>query len=374
MSSKTSGNLYSLNGCKVTNTAICLLVLCALAVFSFHAYPHVESPSIDKINHYEEPHAVETHTDSTPHEQPLAPQPWQGWSSISKLFVFGDSLSAASFDPHAEQPSPENPFGNPVFPKGRAIGDVCPDFLTLVHNQSAIQTYNHAAGGATVDNAVFRSVYGAPSFREQLFSAFRPVYASDETPRELHWDSSTTMFMIRFGMNDVTIDYLNEDMHVIVKQSIEMYVELVEELYHLGARNFVFLNLGPVESNFGIHGGNPDNVRTLADNILKFNEQLVEVKQNLTHTHRDVTAFLFDVHKFLPWLEEDTTRMDASRDVKNTTDVCLEYAWGLAPPTSDSGKHPFEQYSPACGVPASEYFWVSATFQPSASTSFLSSC
>lgn len=292
-----------------------------------------------------------------------APQ-WYGWSSISHLFVFGDSLSAASFDFKGLQPTRDNPFGNPSFPRGRPNGGVTPDFLTMNYNDSFIQTYNLAYGGATVDNDVFHSVYGAPSFRQQLENMFKPTYTLPDTPNELRWDPDTTLFMIRFGINDVTIDYLRDDMHLVVSEPITSYFYLAQDLYHLGARNFLFLNLGPVDRNFGRNGGNVENVQRLTDNIAEFNKGIAEVKQNLTQMYSDLTAFIFDVHTFLPWLAEDPMRLEASQGLRNTSDICLEYAWGLAGPTPASSKFSFEQSSVGCGVPLEQYFWVSTKFIP----------
>lgn len=41
---------------------------------------------------------------------------WPGWPGVQNMIVFGDSYTTTTFNISKEQPSRENPFGNPAFP------------------------------------------------------------------------------------------------------------------------------------------------------------------------------------------------------------------------------------------------------------------
>lgn len=191
---------------------------------------------------------------------------------------------------------------------------------------------------------------------------FAPNYGSPDTPPDLRWDPSKTLFMMHFGINDVTIDYLRDDLHLVLSGPIAAYDTLLTRLYTYGARNFLILNVGPVDKNFALKTGETEKTKRLKGNIAQWNEQLQQLRTNLTNTHHDVTAFIFDMNQFLPWLAKNPTNFEATKDLKNTTDVCVEYAFGLGVPPKDSGLPSFEQKHPVCGVPLTQYFWVSTVF------------
>ena len=73
--------------------------------------------------------------------------------------------------------------------------------MTTTYNQSFIETYNFAWGGATIDEAVVGSVFGpsVQSFKDQVNRLFQPKYINNPT---VPWTGSNSLFVVFFGIND----------------------------------------------------------------------------------------------------------------------------------------------------------------------------
>ena len=108
------------------------------------------------------------------------------------IIASGDSYTATDFDPNKEQPSLSNPFGNPSLPKSSSISQKWIQYLTMTYNSSAIQTYNMASYGATVDGFV-------RFYHEQ----YMPHYGIVNHTSATGWNSSNTLFATFYGINDV---------------------------------------------------------------------------------------------------------------------------------------------------------------------------
>lgn len=248
---------------------------------------------------------------------------WSGWDTVDKLFVFGDSWSDTHFDPYGAQPSAENPFGNPTFPEGRSDGPLWLDFLTQTYNKSLVRTHVLARGGAVVDHDVVRGLWSRESlsFREQLDHIFRPVYASTSVPEQLKWDPQTTLFAVQFGVNDLSV-CLQTSTRLPVQQIISSYGNIVESLYGVGARNFLFVNVPLL--NLAIK----DLAGTLRADTYAYNEHLVFFKHELTSKHQDITAFLFDTYGFYDWLLQRHRDLPQTVGLRNLSDTCDAYSFG----------------------------------------------
>ncbi|KAI4119894.1 MAG: hypothetical protein LQ345_000152 [Seirophora villosa] len=149
---------------------------------------------------------------------------WPGWQGIDYLFTFGDSFTSTSFNINGPQPSPENPLGNPPYPGATsANGPNYVDFLTTTYNRSFIRTFNLGYGGATINPSLVGSPYGliVQSFRQQVQEEFLPTYATNSG---VEWSGSNSLFTVFFGIND---------------------------LYAAGARNFLFMNVPPIDRSPG---------------------------------------------------------------------------------------------------------------------------
>ncbi|KAL8812819.1 MAG: hypothetical protein Q9200_000748 [Gallowayella weberi] len=176
---------------------------------------------------------------------------WPGWPNIKYLFTFGDSYTSTSFNIHGPQPNPNNPLGNPPYPGATSSdGPNFVDFLALSYNQSYIQAFNLAYGGATIDPSLVGSPYGiiVQSFRQQVEEGFLPNYATNSG---VEWTRSNSLFTVFFGINDVILSYTqrNSTLNFLLIKSYERYVH---RLYDAGARNFLFLNVPPIDRSPGV--------------------------------------------------------------------------------------------------------------------------
>ncbi|KAL8893108.1 MAG: hypothetical protein Q9215_000113 [Flavoplaca cf. flavocitrina] len=136
---------------------------------------------------------------------------WPGWQNVQYMFTFtsGDSYTSTAFNIRGPQPSRENPLGNPPYPGATsANGPNYVDFLTTTYNQSFIRTFNFGYGGATIDPSLIASPYGSivQSFQQQVREEFVPTYATNSG------------------------------------------------LYTAGARNFLFMNVPPIDRSPGTLG------------------------------------------------------------------------------------------------------------------------
>ncbi|KAI4285791.1 MAG: hypothetical protein L6R38_000344 [Xanthoria sp. 2 TBL-2021] len=169
---------------------------------------------------------------------------WSGWQNIQYLFTFGDSYTSTSFNIRGPQPNPQNPLGNPAYPGATsANGPNYVDFLTTTYNQSFIRTFNLGYGGATIDPSLLGSPYGliVQSFRQQVQEEFLPTYATNSG---VEWSGSNSLFtdvILSYGQRNSTLNFL----------LIKSYENLVHQLYAAGARNFLFLNVPPIDRSPG---------------------------------------------------------------------------------------------------------------------------
>ncbi len=104
----------------------------------------------------------------------------------------GDSYTSIDFNPKKEQPSLSNPFGNPSLPKSSSIHQKWIHYLTMNYNSSAIQSYNMASYGATMDG-----------FVRFYHEHFMPNYGINNHAGAAGWNATNSLFATFFGINDV---------------------------------------------------------------------------------------------------------------------------------------------------------------------------
>ena len=112
----------------------------------------------------------------------------------------GDSWSDINFDLAGPYPSPESPFGNPIYPKLNAsYGALWPVYLTQRYNNSLIQTYGLAKDCSVVDNAIDPTRLDLITQVQQFFV---PLWGRRNSSS---WQPGNTLFVILIGVNDVNI-------------------------------------------------------------------------------------------------------------------------------------------------------------------------
>jgi len=264
-------------------------------------------------------------------------------------YTSGDSYSTTGFNGTTGlEPSMSNPLGNPSYPGYTSSnGPNWVDYLTTVFNESLLETYNFAYGGATLDSDLVQPYLpSVRSVKQQVQDEFLPTYGSSPfTP----WMSNNTLFAFFVGINDVGNSYCQPNESDIQTRIFQEYARLVDSVYAAGGRKFLFLNVPPIQfaPQTSIHGAIVQKQEQRA--IIDWNSRLAELAVGMVNDYPDVTTLTFDTYALFSTVLRDPTFFPQTAQYKNTTGYCAEYMNGT----------PTETYlDPTCGIPVNEYFWL----------------
>ncbi|GME38935.1 GDSL esterase/lipase [Neofusicoccum parvum] len=273
---------------------------------------------------------------------------WPGFAGLQNWFSFGDSYTQTGFDVNGTQPSADNAFGNPTYPGWTSSnGPNWVGYLTYQYNASLLKTYNLAYGGATVDSALVKPyVDTVISLKQQVEDEFVPKYGGASKT----WESDSTLFSVWIGINDVGNSYWSQNATLIDAIFTE-YSGLVDQLYTSGARNFLFLNVPPVERSPLTTGQGNDSVNLERTAIADFNTRISNLASSLEEKHADTSVFTFDTYTLFNQILDDPTSHEQTASLKNTTAYCTDY---------ENGTDAQNTTSAACGIPVNEYFWLNS--------------
>jgi len=216
--------------------------------------------------------------------------------------------------------------GNPAYPGYvSSNGPNWVDFLTVKYNESILLTYDIAWGGATIDSALVAPYLPTvSSVAEQVENLWFPNYASNEaTP----WSSNDTLFAIFDGINDVGNTWSKgvPATKALNAEIFAVYYGLVDELYYAGARNFLFLNVPPVDrAPLTLVQGTAAEAEENAD-ILAWNNALTAMAKNLKRTYPDVNVFTIDTNELFTEVLDNPASFPATAQYQNTTAYCDAY-------------------------------------------------
>ncbi|KAI9698546.1 MAG: hypothetical protein M1820_007436 [Bogoriella megaspora] len=277
-----------------------------------------------------------------------ATKQWPGWNKLQNFIAFGDSYSQTGFVPTGAQPSAANPLGNPAYPGYTSSnGPNWVDFLTTTYNQSFLKTVNLAYGGATVDASLVTPYQPTVlSFIDQVNTEFIPYYTGAN--KKVDWASGNTLFGFWFGVNDIGNSYYNNNAS-INGDVVAVYAQYLDKLYKNGARNFLLLNVPPVNQSPGTTTYGSGAITSEGAAITDFNNKLSAAAKNLSSTYTDTTVFVFDSNTVFSNILSKPSTYPQTAAVKNTTGYCTAYQNGT--PAQNT-------FDPSCGVPVDQYFWL----------------
>jgi phospholipase/lecithinase/hemolysin len=235
----------------------------------------------------------------------------------------GDSYTTTGFNTSLTQPAPGNPLGNPAYPGWTAAnGPNWADFLTVKYNNSLILTYNLAYGGATVDSALVAPYLPTvQSLAQQIENWWFPNYAEQTNAA---WTSEDSIFAIFIGINDVGNSWWQD--RVINKKIFAVYGGLLEMLYNAGAKNFVLLNVPPVDRSPLTLAQTAENQASEKADITAFNSAVADLAKSVKKAHGDVNVFTVDTNKVFTQVLDKPSSYKATALYKNTTAFCDAYA------------------------------------------------
>ncbi|KAI0765698.1 hypothetical protein BD413DRAFT_637829 [Trametes elegans] len=174
-----------------------------------------------------------------------------GVADANFWFSFGDSYTQTDFDPNGILPQPGNPLGNPPYPGFTAVGGTnWIDLDTVVYNNSLVLTYNYAYGGATINASLVQPF--EPTVLSLIDQVNQFLSGAATKPASAPWTSANALFSVWIGINDIGNSYyLGGDRDAFSDTLLDSYFGQVQELVsgwvNVGARNFLFINVPPVD-------------------------------------------------------------------------------------------------------------------------------
>jgi len=217
-----------------------------------------------------------------------------GLSSCQNFWLsFGDSYSQTGFVINGTLPARGNPLGNPPYPGYTATGGPnYVDFLTVQYNKSLIFNYNFAYGGATIDASL------VPPYESSVLSLTDQVneYLGSiaNKPASTPWTSSDTLFSVWIGINDIGNSYYNNGGSAFNTKLINAYFALVQKLYNSGARNFLFINVPPIDRSPLMLAQSASAQAQEKSVIADFNSQLSAAISKFGASNSGVHTWLWD--------------------------------------------------------------------------------
>jgi len=207
-------------------------------------------------------------------------------------FSFGDSYTQTGFDPTLTLPAVGNPLGNPTYPGYTATGgENWVDYVTTAYNRSLVFTYNYAYGGATID-ATLVPPY-TPTVKSLTDQVNQFLTGAGKKPAATPWTSANSLFSIFIGINDIGNSfYLSGDRNAFSDTLLNAEFALLQKLYSAGARNFLFVNVPPIDrSPLQIANGGTDAEKAV---ITGFNTKLAAKIATFKANNSGVTTYLWD--------------------------------------------------------------------------------
>ncbi|KAI0391763.1 hypothetical protein F5Y17DRAFT_439248 [Xylariaceae sp. FL0594] len=279
-----------------------------------------------------------------------APRAWAGWKNIKRAFIFGDSYTQTGFNYTLAQPSASNPFGNPPYPGWTSSnGPNWVGYLTYKYNASALLTYNLAYGGATVDSALVKPYDpSVKSLRDQVEQEFVPGYTGSAAKAK--WSGKDTIFAIWIGINDIGNSYWNgaDATNTLNAKIFNVTSGLIDKIYAAGGRNFVFLNVPPLDRTPLIIPQGADAVALSKADVAAWNQKVVSLAKTVK-AKGNTNVWVYDSNKSFGEVIDNPASHPESANLKNTTGYCADYQNGT--PAQDT-------FIPSCGVPVNQYFWL----------------
>lgn len=184
-------------------------------------------------------------------------------------------------------------------------------------------TYNLAYGGATVDSALVEPWQPTVlSLADQVNELFVPNYGGAE-----FWEAESTVFGVWIGVNDVGNSFWSgkEENEVLYGQIFEVYKGLVEKLYENGARNFVLLNVPPIQRSPLTLGQGEEAVALETAALEMFNGMVEGLAGDVKAGHEGVNVWVYDAYAAFDEVLDDPTAHPQTEGYKDVTTFCEEY-------------------------------------------------
>ncbi|EUC58286.1 GDSL-like lipase/acylhydrolase [Rhizoctonia solani AG-3 Rhs1AP] len=212
---------------------------------------------------------------------------WPGFKGLQYMFIFGDSYSTVSWAPTtAPNPTAASPIGV-EWPGVTSVGSFQPNWVGYVtngFNQSNLLAYDYAISGSNITG-----------YTSQIQTEFLPT--AGQKPSDITWTADNSIFVSWIGINDLA------SATVPIESTIAQVMQQQQNLYTLGARNFIFINVPPWDrapqgtTNTG-----------LKERILTWNAQLTASALAFSNQNTDASTLVWSSWDTLNTLLNDPAR------------------------------------------------------------------
>ncbi|KII88437.1 carbohydrate esterase family 16 protein [Plicaturopsis crispa FD-325 SS-3] len=245
---------------------------------------------------------------------------WPEFTKIKHLIVFGDSYSSVAMRSKFTPPTRRDPLGLPYpgYPftednqpnwVGHLLSKYAPRIRYNPSKKTAVDldgkqvdeppilVYDFAVGGDTV--------HGVST---QVERHFLPYHAAVE-PSDDTWTGNNSLFVTWVGINDC--GQSPEEDHA---GRIDILLSAHEKLYAVGARNFLFIDVPPVERSPAVPETRADY---LAPRFKHWNETLLAAIRTFSAAHPDITTMMFSSYEtFTRFLDDPTGHGVPAKDLR----------------------------------------------------------
>ena len=188
-----------------------------------------------------------------------------------------------------------------------------------------------AYGGATVDSDLVEPYDpSVVSMKEQVRSQFLPGYTGDSptAPGGPDWKGNESVFAFWIGINDVGNSWWYEEpkLNALYDEIFTLYADLVAQIYETGGRNFVFVNVPPVDRSPMMVEQGPEAAEGERKIIAQWNGRVEALATDFKAAHSDeVNVWTYDSNQSFGAVLDDPTVFEATAEMKNVTDYCKDY-------------------------------------------------
>lgn len=140
------------------------------------------------------------------------------------------------------------------------------------------------------------------------------------------WKAKNSLFLIWIGVNDIGNSYWNGDWETFHPTLLDEYFRLVDVLYAKGARNFVFLDVPPIELSPGTLQYGEYSVNQERAAIESLNAKLKERVAALKTGRKGVWAKVFETSKVFNDIIATPAALRLEKyGIANVTEYCEAY-------------------------------------------------
>ena len=229
--------------------------------------------------------------------------------------------------------------------------------MATLNDPGHLLTYNLAENSSTVST---KHVYSGDSkdFAGQV-KKFEKLAGRHHKHHHKHhftasWDPAKTVFASWFGVNDVHQTYNSkQDPDEKLYQAIMSdYDKQLRRLHKLGARNFVILNVPPMDRSPATEHNGVDAQHREKRAVQIFNNDLQAMVYSFAKVHnKDTTVQLYDTNKLFTEVLKKPQSHPQTAGYLVTNNYCKAYNLGSA----------WNATSSDCSHDLVEYFWLDGT-------------